>query len=246
MRKAILFSCILLLSILYACASVSSANSFFETDIVSIEELQQNPTRYDSTTAYRKISIVSTINDMGTHSVSVGDESYSLKLDPTKRDMFLGFEKGDEVKMTGHFIHRPLDEDMFLPEYVMHHPVEHVGDVQIKDIMKHPENFNGKYLRIKGNLTDIREYSTNYIIHITDTESEGRIKVIFYGVTILESGTLVEAEGLFNENTLHSEKVKKYRDPLSINTVLPGFSSLAGIVALALSGIALMLKKHRD
>lgn len=209
MRKAILFSCILLLSILYACCSpASSANSVFEADIVSIEELQQNPTRYDSTTAYRRISIVSNINEISTHSVYVGDESYSLKIDPTRRDMLLGFEKGDEVKMTGHFIYRPLDEDMFLPKYVMHHPVEHVADVQIEDVLKHPENFNGKYLRIKGNLTDIREYSTNYIIYITDTESEERIKVVFHGVTILEPGTLVEAEGLFNENTLHSEQVK--------------------------------------
>jgi hypothetical protein len=78
----------------------------------------------------------------------------------------------------------------------------------------------------------------------TIVDEDGNIlKVFFYGSTDLKAGYDVKTFGLLNGRVLHSESMGLNKSPLSVSTLVPGFSSMMG--ALAILSLALLLKSRR-
>ncbi len=244
MKYKLIFTIILLFLSIISVPHVSAETSIFQRDVVDIKDLENNPRIYDSTTAYRKISVIADINELERYSASIGSDEYFLLLDVTYLDILEGFSKGDRVMATGSFKHVPLGKDIFNQEYVMHYPKRELGEVAISDVKNNPAAYNGKFIKVVGNLTNIRDSSGKTIMYIEDVETEKSIKVLFYGVTTLEKGMKVQAEGLLNGDSLHSENVGQYRDSLPFN-VLTGFEYVTTFLAVILMTLFLALKKKR-
>ncbi len=222
-------------------SSTTSPITIFELETVTIAELHDNPDIYDGTVAYRKISVVGTFSELNSHRGTITKDSYSLEIDTTEEQMFAGFNVGDEVKLTGVFYHKPIGDNLFVPNYVLQYPVEDLGDVEISEIIQDQVSFNGKKVTVAGNLSNIEESMGRYVLYVADPKTNDELKVMFYGVTDLEPGTIIKISGLYNGGILHSEDMGKYRPPMSIKTIIPGFS---GFAALAVFGILAILFKH--
>ena len=222
-------------------SSATSPITIFELETVSLAELHDDPNSYDGTLAYRKISVVGTFSELDSHRGTITQDSYSLVIDATEEELFAGFNVGDEVKLTGVFYHKQIGDDLFVPNYVLHYPVEDLNDVEISDIMQDQVSFNGKKVAIMGNLSSIEESMGRYVLHVTDPETNDELKVMFYGMTDLEPGTIIKVSGLYNGGILHSEDMGKYYPPMSLTTIIPGFS---GLTALAVFGILTILFKR--
>ena len=222
-------------------SSATSPITIFELETVSLAELHDDPNSYDGTLAYRKISVVGTFSELDSYRGTITQDSYSLLIDTTEEKLFAGFNVGDEVKLTGVFYHKQIGDDLFVPNYVLHYPVEDLNDVEISDIMQDQVSFNGKKVAIMGNLSSIEESMGRYVLHVTDPETNDELKVMFYGMTDLEPGTIIKVSGLYNGGILHSEDMGKYYPPMSLTTIIPGFS---GLTALAVFGILTILFKR--
>lgn len=221
--------------------ATTSPITIFELVTISLEELDADPVTYDGTVAYRKISVIGTLSELSSTRGKIAHDSYSLEIDTTEEKLFAGFEIGDEIKLTGVFYHKPIGDDLFVPNYVLHYPVIELGDVEISEIIQDQESFNGKKVTIIGNLSSIEESMGRYMLYVADPETNEELKIMFYGVSDLEPGTIIKVSGLYNGGILHSEDMGRYYPPMSLKTIIPGFS---GFAALAVFGILTILFKH--
>ncbi len=233
-----IFMALLMLS----CTATNAYASMFELEIVPISTINEEPTVYDSTMAYRKISVVGNISDLNKQSATLADNADTLKIDMREAELFKGFNAGDQAMITGEFRYEPIGESSLIPIYVLHYPTVDLGTVNISEIVNDPSAHNGKYITVKGNLTRIDMSMGRYTATIEDGENNV-LKVFYYGSTELEVGDSIKVFGLYNGMELHSETMGLNRSPLSISTLMPGFSSIMG--AMAILTIALLLKSKQ-
>jgi hypothetical protein len=234
---------VLMALLLLSCTATSAYASMFELEIVPISKINEDPTVYDSTMAYRRISVIGNITELNKQSASIDDNtSEPLRIDITKTEFFEGFNVSDEIMVTGEFVYNPLGDDILTPSYVLHYPVRNLGLVNISDVITEPAEYNGKYLTIAGNLTSVEMSMGRYTVLAEDEEGNS-LKVFYYGSTELQVGDQAKITGLYNGRILHSETMGLDKAPLSITTLIPGFSSLLG--AIAILSMALLLKSKR-
>ena len=221
--------------------ATTSPITIFELVTIPLEELDADPVSYDGTVAYRKISVTGTLSELSSNRGKITQDSYSLSIDTTEEPLFAGFTVGDGIKLTGVFYHKQIGDDLFIPDYVLHYPVEDVGNVKISEILQDQESFNGKKISVVGNLSSIEESMGRYVLYVSDLETNDEMKVMYYGVSDLKSDTIIKIFGLYNGGILHSENMGKYNPPMSLTTIIPGFSVFA---ALSVFGILTILFKR--
>ncbi|MDW7731488.1 MAG: hypothetical protein SCH66_03545 [Methanolobus sp.] len=229
--------------LLLACTATFANASMFELEIVPISRIMEDPTAYDSTMAYRKISVIGNLSEIGKQSAVITEDGRSLKVDITKTELFSGFSSGEQAMITGEFRHDPISEDSIYPSYVLHYPIEDTGEVNITSIITDPESYNGKYVTVAGELTGMDSSMGRYTVTLTDNLTKEHIKVYYYGSTDLKTGAVVKVSGLYNGEMLHSENMVKYRDPLSISTFVPGFTFITGLISLG--AVAILLSQRQ-
>ncbi len=233
-----IFMAILLLS----CTVTSTYASMFELEIVPLSIIKEDPTAYDSTMAYRKISVIGNISELSKQSAVLTDGPDSLKIDISKIELFEGFNVSDQTMITGEYIYEPIAESTLIPTYVLHYPIEDMGLVNISSISSDSVAHNGRYMTVVGNVSSREMSMGRYTITIVDSENNP-LKVYYYGSTDLGIGDDIKIIGLYNGNALHSESMTLDKSPLSISTLVPGFSSIMG--ALAILSIASLLKSKQ-
>ncbi|WP_428388949.1 hypothetical protein [Methanomethylovorans sp.] len=242
MHRLITFLFVFLLSIgVISGAVASDVNTIFELELVPLSEIVKNPTVYDSTMAYRKISVVGNISEIGKHLITIDQDSYEIKVDHTNQHLFAGFNVGDGIKLTGQFLYDPMGTSIFYPNYVMHYPTVQMGEVNISAIISNASKFNGKYVTVTGNLTGIRSTMGAYVVDISSLDTGESLRVSYYGSTDLQAGDMVSVSGLFNGDVLYSGQMGKKRPPLSISTLIPGFT---GLWTMFIIGLLVIYMKH--
>jgi hypothetical protein len=219
-------------------------SSIFELETVSLSELHENPGIYDATIAYRKISVVGTFSELGKQSTTITQDTYTLKIDSMQESLFTGFSVGDDVMITGEFRYDPIEKDVFIPTYVMHYPLEYLGEVEVSEILNDIDYYNGRFVTIIGNLTSLEESLGRHFAYVRDPSTGDELKIMLYGDTRLEVGTVVEVSGLFNGGVLYSENMAKYKPPVSLRTLIPGFSAMMTIALLGILAILFKYEKH--
>ncbi|GEM_PF-1077882 len=231
---------------LFSCTVTSVSASMFELEIVPLSKLADDPNSYDSTMAYRKISVKGNLTEINKQYATITEEDHSLRIDITKVELFDGFNVTDQAMITGEFTHKHIDEDVLHPNYVLHYPIEDVGIVNLSTVNSAIESYNGKYITIIGNISSIETTMGRHTIVIEEAGTEETMKVYYYGATDLEVNDKAKIIGLYNGNILHSETMGKKRDKLSISTFLPGFSSLMSIAIIGLLATLLKQGKRND
>jgi hypothetical protein len=230
--------------LLIACTATFANASMFELEIVPISKLIEKPSVYDSTTAYRKISVVGNLSEISKYSAILADGDMILKTDVTKIGLFNGFERGEQIMLTGEFKHNPIGDDIMYPNYVLRYPVQDVGQVNISDINGNPASYNGKYVTVTGNLTSIELSVGRYTAIVAETGTDEHIRIFYYGATDLKPGEDIKVHGLYNGGILHSESMAKNLSPLSITSLVPGFSFMTALTALGAVAILLSQRKR--
>lgn len=160
-------------------SSTTAPITIFELENISLTELHDNPVLYDGTVAYRKISVIGTFSELGPYRSIITQDSYSLIIDSTEEELFAGFNVNDGVKLTGVFYHKQIGDDTFIPNYVLHYPIVELSSVEISDIVKDQESFNGKKVTVIGNLSSIEESMGRYVFYVADPETNDELKVMF-------------------------------------------------------------------
>jgi hypothetical protein len=221
--------------------AAADVNSIFELEIVPLSEIAKNPSAYDSTMAYRKISVIGNVSEINKSFVSIVQDGYELKVDCTNDKLFAGFNVGDGIKLTGQFIYDSMGTSIFYPKYVLHYPIQRIDDVNITDIISNPNMFNGKYVRVTGNITEIKPTMGEYIVELSNGENQQSLRVFYYGATEVKAGDLVTVTGLINGGNLYSEQMGKKRPPLSLSTFIPGFTCFWTIFIF---GLLVIYMKH--
>lgn len=242
MSRLITFLLIGLLSMgIISGALASEANTIFELELVPLSEIVKNPAAYDSTMAYRKISVVGNISVLDKNLITISQDGYELNVDCTNDQLFAGFNVGDGIKLTGQFLYDPMGTSIFYPKYVLHYPTVHMGEVNVSDIISNPVEFNGKYLTVRGNITEIKPTMGEYVVDLSSQNDGQKLRVSYSGATELQAGDIATVTGLFNGGTLYSEQMSKARSPLSISTFIPGFTCLWTLLIL---GLLVIYMKH--
>ncbi|MCQ6962485.1 hypothetical protein PV02_04795 [Methanolobus chelungpuianus] len=229
--------------LLVTCTATFAGASMFELEIVPVSKLIEQPSVYDSTLAYRKISVVGNLSELNKHSASIADDRSALKVDVTRIQLFEGFELGEQVMLTGEFRHNSLGDDIMHPSYVLHYPVQNAGQASISDINGNQALYNGRYVTITGNLSSIELSAGSYKAMVTEEDTGEQTKVFYYGATDLKGGEEVKVYGLYNSGILHSENMAKNRSPLSLTALVPGFSVVMSLAALG--GVAILLSQRQ-
>lgn len=246
MLKVSMMRTIFMALLLLSCTATCAYASMFELEIVPISRINEDPSVYDSTMAYRKISVVGNITELDKQSATIDDDtSDPLKIDITKIELFEGFNVSDQIMVTGEFIYDPLGDSILTPSYVLHYPTQDMGLVNISDVVTDTAAYNGKYITVTGNLTSIETSMGRYTVIVEDEEGN-TLKVFFYGSTELEVGDNTKVIGLYNGKILHSETMGLNKSPLSISTLVPGFSSLFGAIAILSMALLLKSKQRND
>ncbi|MBN2111418.1 MAG: hypothetical protein JW705_10125 [Methanosarcinaceae archaeon] len=229
--------------LLLTCTASLTSASMFELEIVPVLKIMEDPTIYDSTMAYRKISVVGDLTEIDKRSALISEGGQSLKVDVTKAELFSGFSPGDQAMVTGEFRYDPIGDDIMYPSYVLHYPVQDIGETNISTVNTDTAFNNGKYLTVRGEITCMDYSMGRYTITITENSTQEQMKVFYYGATELKTGEAVKVSGLYNGGVLHSEDLAKDRGALSISTLVPGFSFLAGLIAAG--GMAILLSQRQ-
>jgi hypothetical protein len=201
---------------------------------------------YDATIAYRKISVVGTFSELGKQSTTITQDPYSMRIDPIQESLFTEFSVGDDVKITGKFRYDSIKKDVFIPTYVMHYPLEYMGEVEASEILNDIDYYNGRFVTFVGNLTTLEKSMGRHFAYVQPPSTGDELKIMFYGDTRLEVGTVVEVSGPFNGVVLHSENMEKYKPPLSMKTLIPGFSAMMAIALLGILAILFKYEIHND
>lgn len=228
-------TCLLTVAMLLTISTVAA--SIFELETVSLQELHDNPEVYDSTTAYHKISISGNISELSRTSVIIADDGYSIRIKGTQQSQFSGFEVGDGIKLNGEFRYEHITGGYFIPTYLMHYPTETMENTTVQQVIGNPAEFNGKFITITANLQSIDESTGNYIVVVTDKETGKTMKVTYFGTTDLKPDTVIEISGLYNNGVLYSENIAKYKPPMSLTTLIPGFTGLGTLIIVGILGI---------
>lgn len=229
--------------LLLACTATFATASMFELEIVPISSIMEEPSIYDSTMAYRKISVIGNLSEIGKQSAVITEDGKSLKVDITRTELFSGFAVGEQAMITGEFRHDPISEDSIYPSYVLHYPIEDTGEVNITSINADPAVYNGKYVTVVGELTDMDYSMGRYTIALTENSTGEQMKAYYYGSTDLKTGAVVKVSGLYNGKVLHSENMLTYRNPLSISTFVPGFTFITSLISLG--AVAILLSQRQ-
>ncbi len=216
---------LLILCMLTATASPVYAISF-DMHETTVAEVVADPEYYDGTFTRGTIGLVGTLTNIS-DKARISDEASGIAVDAKQSALFEGFEDGDTVKMIGAFYYRRTDEDIFIPEAILHWPLVDAGTVPLQELSDHPGSYNGKKVTIVGNLSDVTKSGMGHRIQV---ESDGKYVRVFYcGDTTLEPGTMVKASGIFIADTLYADTFgKKTALPFGI----PGFSGLATVCVL--------------
>lgn len=250
MRLKVPLVMLLVWGMLLTTASASTVKfdepSIFQLEMVPLSELHENPGIYDATIAYRKISVVGTFSELGKQSTTITQDTYTLNINSIQESLFTGFSVGDEVKITGEFRYDPIKKDVFIPTYVMHYPLEYLGEVEVSEILNDIDYYSGRFVTIIGNITSLEKSMGRHFVYVQDPSTGDELKVMLYGDTSLEVGTVVEVSGLLNGGVLHSEDMVKYKPPTSLKTIIPGFSAMMTIALLGILAILFKYEKHND
>ncbi len=222
-------------------AVASDVNTIFELELVPLSDIVNNPTVYDSTTAYRKISVIGNISEMDKHLITIKQDNYELKVDRTNHQLFAGFNVGDGIKLTGQFLYDSMGTSIFYSTYVLHYPIIQMGEVNITAVISNASDFNGKYITVTGNITEIKSTMGAYIVGLSSLDTDQSLRVSYYGSTDLQAGDVVSVTGLFNGGVLYSEQMGIKHSPLSISTFIPGFT---GLWAMFIIGLLVIYMKH--
>lgn len=242
MPRLILFILAVLLAMgIISVAVASDVNTIFELELVPLSEIVNNPTAYDSTMAYRKISVIGNISEIDKHLVTINQDNYELKVDRTNQQLFSGFNVGDGIKLTGQFLYDPMGPSIFYPTYIMHYPIMQMGEVNISAVIYNSSEFNGKYITVTGNISEIKPTMGAYIVSVSSLDASQSLRVSYYGSTDLQAGDTVSVTGLLNGGVLYSEEMGIKHSPLSISTFIPGFTSLWTLFIL---GLLVIYMKH--
>ncbi|WP_406660180.1 hypothetical protein V7O66_10025 [Methanolobus sp. ZRKC3] len=232
--------------LLLSCTAISAGASMFELEIVPLSKLVEEPSVYDSTMAYRKISVVGNMSEVDKRYATITEGEHFLKIDMTKKELFEGFDLNDQLMVTGEFTYDPIGDDTLHPNYVLHYPIEDAGIVNISTINNDIAAYNGKYVTVIGNISSMQMTMGRQTIVIEELDTEKQMKVYYYGATDLEAENEVKVVGLYNGKILHSETMGKNRPPISISTIIPGFSSFMGVSIIGLLAILLRQIQRND
>ncbi|MCK4626730.1 MAG: hypothetical protein KAV00_15570 [Phycisphaerae bacterium] len=227
MRRYVSMIMRLLLILCMLTATVSPVYAIsFDVHETTVAEVVADPAYYDGTFTRGTIGLVGTLTNISDRA-RISDEASSIAVDNRQSVLFEGFEDGDTVKMIGAFYYRRTDEDVFVPEGVLHWPMVDAGTVPIQELSYHPASYNGKKVTIIGNLSDVAKFGMGQRIQV---ESGGKyVKVVYCGGTELEPGVNVKASGIFSVGTLYADTFgKKTALPFGI----PGFSGLIAVCGL--------------
>jgi hypothetical protein len=222
-------------------AVASDVNTIFELELVPLSDIVNNPTVYDSTMAYRKISVIGNVSEIDKHLITIKQDNYELKVDRTNDQLFAGFNVGDGIKLTGQFLYDSMGTSIFYPTYVLHYPIIQMGEVNITAVISNVSDFNGKYITVTGNITEIKSTMGAYIVSLSSLDTDQSFRVSYYGSTDLQAGDMVSVTGLFNGGVLYSEQMGIKHPPLSISTFIPGFT---GLWAMFIIGLLVIYMKH--
>jgi hypothetical protein len=242
MLKSRMIKTIFMAILLLSCTATNAYASMFELEIVPISIIKKDPSAYDSTMAYRKISVIGNLSELSKQSATITDNSNSLKIETSRIELFEGFNVSEQTLITGEFIYEPIAESTLIPTYVLHYPIEDIGIVNISEIIADSPSHNGKYMTVVGNISSMEMTMGRYTIIIMDN-GNNTLKVYYYGSTDLAPGDVVKIFGLYNGKALHSESIGMNKSPLSLSTLVPGFSSIIG--AIAIISMALLLKSRQ-
>lgn len=245
MQNASMMRTIFMAILLLSCTATNAYASMFELEIVPISKINEDPTVYDSTMAYRKISVIGNFSELTKQSAILTDSRNSLNIDTSKMELFEGFNVSEQALLTGEFIYDPLGKNLFIPTYVVRYPYVDMGTINIKDVNSNSTSFNGKFMTVIGNLSKIETSMGRYTVTVEDDEGN-YMKIFYYGSTELEPGNTIKVSGLYNGKILHSETMGINRSPLSISTLIPGFSSVIGAFAILSMALLLKSKRHND
>jgi ribosomal protein L18E len=230
----------------FSCTVALSSASMFELEIVPLSKLMENPNDYDSTMAYRKISVVGNLTEINKQYATITEGNHSLRIDMTRIELFDGLNVSDQAMITGEFTHKPIDEDVLYPNYVLHYPIEDAGIVNVSTINNDKKTYNGKYITVIGNISSIENTMGRHTVVVKEIDTENTIKIYYYGATELDVDDVAKVIGLYNGNILHSETMGKKRDKLSISTFLPGFSSIMSISIIGLLAAFIRTEKRNE
>ncbi|MCG8515920.1 MAG: hypothetical protein MI740_17480, partial [Halanaerobiales bacterium] len=184
--------------LLLACTITSANASIFELEVVPVSKIMEDPTIYDSTMAYRKISVVGNLSEIGKQSAVITEDDQSLKIDISKAELFSGFTQGEQAMITGEFRYDPIGDDIMHPSYVLRYPIQDIGETNISEVNTDPASYNGKYLTIRGELTGIDYSMGRHTITLTENSTGNQMKAFYYGATDLETGEAVKISGLYS------------------------------------------------
>lgn len=184
-------------------AVASDVNTIFELELVQLSDIVNNPTVYDSTMAYRKISVIGNVSEIDKHLITIKQDNYELKVDRTNDQLFAGFNVGDGIKLTGQFLYDSMGTSIFYPTYVLHYPIIQMGEVNITAVISNASDFNGRYITVTGNISEIKSTMGAYIVGLSSLDNDQSLRVSYYGSTYLEAGDIVSVTGLFNGGVLY-------------------------------------------
>lgn len=223
LRSTALLLLFLLMSAPVACAWAE----YDRAPIVSIHDIRDDPSFYDSTFMRNLIAITGTIAEMGPDELYIEDEGETLWVTLASRNQMLGFAEGDEVKLVGYYFKPGNTREYFEPVYVMRYPVQHAS-ASIEKLAAHPEKYNGKVVSVRGRLTKVEQINEFQFVMLLDGKPYPRVK--YSGLTVLKEGVPVSIKGLLNYRTIYADEVKE----LTIITQLLSYVQylLAGIAAM--------------
>lgn len=223
LRSIALLSIFLLVSAPVVCAWAE----YNMAPIVSIRDIRNNPSFYDSTFMRNLIAITGTIEKMSPDELYIMDDGETLWVTLTSRNQMVGFAEGDKVKLVGYYFKPRNTPEYFEPVYVMRYPVQHAS-TSVEELAAHPEKYNGDVVSVKGRLTKVERISEFQFVMLLDGSPYPRVK--YSGLTVLKEGAVVSVEGLLNYRTIYADEVKELTPLMQLLSYMRYL--LAGLAAM--------------
>lgn len=207
-----LIYCFLLSGIIIASTTGALGADFIDSVSASIFELQNNPAAYDGSITLIKVSVIGNLTNINSHPMYLSDNEKRIKVYGHKTLLY-GFNESTQIKITGTFMDNAIKENEIEVEFAEYYPKVDAGIATVEEINAHPTQYNGKYVKIYGDVLRIHEFfGLGYVIHIGNNSTNAYVKTRFFGTTDLNISESASAEGLFNSDTLYATKVEKYRE----------------------------------
>ena len=207
-----LIYCFALLSIIIASTTGALGVDFIDSVGATISELQTNPAAYDGSITLIKVSVIGNLTNINRQPMYISDGEKRIKVYGHK-SLLYGFNESTQIKITGTFADNAIKEDEIEIEFAEYYPKVHAGIATVEQLNTQPARYNGKYVKIYGDVLRIHEFfGLGYVIHIGNNSTNEYIKTRFFGTTDIKVGESASAEGLFNREILHATKVEKYEE----------------------------------